>query len=119
MSRHTYCVPAAYTHDRDFQKDLNYLWRLIENKYEEDWRVAFNGDLILQVDEAFMERVLRDNPAEASLYFGAHEEHNPENERYEWSDFPEHLEGEYIITGVYDVSQRLVNGNRSYYFVQA
>jgi hypothetical protein len=31
---------------------------------------------------------------------------------------PEHLQGDYIIRGIYNLSQRLVNGPREYFFIQ-
>lgn len=100
------------------QTQLAYMWRLIEDKYDEEWRVEYSGAVVLNVDEALLERILRDNPAEASMYFGAKEEHNPEYEKYEWVDFPEYLIGLYSIQGVYDNYYRLVDGPRSYSFEQ-
>lgn len=117
MSRNTQITPEE-ANDPLLQAELDKLWDFIENKYEDEWRVEFNGTMSLQVTEGLLERILRDNPIEASLHFGAHEEHNPENERYEWSGFPEHLTGLYSITGVYSNHYTLVDGPREYFFEQ-
>jgi hypothetical protein len=116
----TYCVPAVLTSDGLFQRTIDKFWPLIENHYEEEWRVQHNGDLILTVDSDMLERVLQDNYAEAWIKFGSFAggmKEGPKFERF-MLQRPENLIGEYIIKGVYDASQRLVNGEREYFFLQ-
>lgn len=116
----TYCVPAALSNDAVFQMKVNKFWKWIENHYEEEWHVQANGDLILTVDSDMLERVLSDNYAEAWLAFGTFrggQTPPPESKRF-LLHRPENLMGEYIIKGVYDASQRLVNGPREYFFLQ-
>jgi hypothetical protein len=116
----TYCVPAALSNDAFFQGQLDKFWPFIENHYEEEWRVQANGDLILTVDDAMLERVLQDNYAEAWAKFGTYGggmKPGPKFERF-MLHRPEHLQGDYIIRGIYNLSQRLVNGPREYFFIQ-
>lgn len=114
--RETTVTPAeaGYKH----QQQLDDMWTLIENNYDEDWRVEANGALTLTVDYEMMSRVLSDHPQIVLEAFKAKEDHNPEYQKWEWVNFPEHLLGTYVITGVYDANQRFINHARRYYFVQ-
>lgn len=115
--RHTTIIPEeASTFYAEQQLDA--MWLLIENSYEEDWHVEANGDLTLEVDADMLTRVLEDNPEVAARSFSAHEEHNPENERYEWVNLPEHLCGTYTIKGVYNAKQQRLDVLREYFFTQ-
>jgi hypothetical protein len=104
------------------QKTLDTFWNLIEDKFDEDWHVAYNGDVTLEVDEALLERILASNPTVALTLFGAFEDHNPENEKYEWYNLPEFLLGTYTIQGIYAPDLSFIKGDyqtRTYYFEQA
>jgi hypothetical protein len=116
----TYCVPAALSNNGTFQHKVDKFWDWIEGRYQTDelWRVAANGDMILEVDEALLVKLLGDDGTKAYEDFDAYEEHSPEAAAWEWHDLPYDLLGTYIIKGVYDASQRLVDGERSYFFVQ-
>lgn len=113
MIRHTETTPKDIS-----QMQLELIWTSIETAYEEEWRIDANGDVTLTVDEDMLIRILDDNPS-ISATLGALEEHNPENEKWEWVGVPEHLFGTYTIKGVYDASQRFLwRGERTYFFVQ-
>jgi len=100
------------------QEDLDVMWGFIENHYEEEWRVEANGDLTLEVDGELLEEILSDNYAEAWFKFGTWAGgRNAEGESF-LLDMPLRLIGEYIIKGVYNANQRLVNGEREYFFLQ-
>jgi hypothetical protein len=114
----TYCVPAEFSNDAFFQAQLDKFWPFIENHYEEEWHVQANGDLILTVDGEFMEQVLMENYAEAWLKFGTFSGGRTAEGESFLLHMPTHLMGEYIIKGVYNASQRLVNGPREYFFIQ-
>lgn len=116
--RHTEVTPEEEANNTELQTRLNYFWRLIEDRYEDEWRVEYNGTVVLNVTEELLTKILSDNSAEASMYFGAYEEHNPEYRKYEWVNFPEDLIGLYAIEGIYNERQALVNGTRSYSFEQ-
>lgn len=116
--RHTEVTPEEEANNTELQTRLDKFWNMIEDFYEEEWRVEISGAIVLNVDKALLERILRDNPHTAKLHFGAHEEHNPEYRRYEWVDFPEDLIGLYAIEGIYNERQALVDGPRSYSFEQ-
>jgi hypothetical protein len=100
------------------QRELDTMWVMIENSYPEDWRVEANGDMTLEVDEDMLNRVLEDHPEIAELDLETYEMHNPENECYEWVNYPEHLIGTYTIKGVYNAAQVYVNHQRHYFFTQ-
>jgi hypothetical protein len=99
------------------QADLNAMWDLIENHFEEEWRVNLDGSVQLTVDNTMLERVMNDNSVLAFRLFGAVEEHDEEERKYVWLNLPEYLIGTYIIKGIYDANQRLVNGERAYSFI--
>ena len=114
--RETTVTPAEVGYK--YQQQLDAFWNLIENNYEEDWRVEANGDLILEVDADFIEQVCAVNPQIVFEAFKAYEMHNPEYEKWEWINLPEQLCGTYIIKGVYDENQRFINHARRYFFTQ-
>jgi len=87
------------TASKTSQYFLDTFWGLIEDHYEEEWRVQADGSMILTVDSDMFERVIQDNYAQMLPR-------------------PENLIGEYIIKGVYDANQRLVDGDRTYFFIQ-
>lgn len=121
--RKTYAVPARYSTQFMYQDQLNKFWNLIEDKYDEDWRVDSNGDLILEVDDNMLERILQDNYAPAWYNFGAYGggmKPGPKFERY-MLNRPEHLKGLYIIKGIYTPHLMFVpvgQQKREYFFVQ-
>lgn len=127
--RQTYCVPAAYSHSSLYQPQLEAMWKLIEDHYEEDWRVDLNGDVLLVVDSDFLHRILEDCASYSQEVWndfekttGVREEHNPEAQRWEWVNVPEHLQGTYYIRGIYrPEDMRLMAAalqKREYFFVQ-
>lgn len=100
------------------QEKLDAFWNLIENHYEEDWRVDANGDLILEVDGEFLEAILTENYSVAYYAFGTWAGgRNAEGESF-LLDLPLYLMGTYTIKGVYLPDQRYVSGLRTYFFVQ-
>ena len=101
-----------------FQEKLDKFWNLIEDMYEEEWRVQGDGSMILTVDSAMLERILKDNVATAWYAFGSFGGGQTEAGERFMIHRPEYLIGEYIIKGVYDASQRLVDGPREYFFIQ-
>jgi len=98
------------------QADLNAMWDLIEEHMEEDWKVNLDGSCSLVVDDRVMEKIFEQHPVDALTRFGAFEEHDEENRRYEWRNLPESLMGTYTIAGIYDANARYINGERTYYF---
>jgi len=83
-----------------FDKEMDKFWDLIEDKYEEEWRVEFNGTMSLQVTDALLQRIRRDNPEAA---------------RDLYSD---KFIGLWSIEGVYSNYYTLVDGPRTYSFEQ-
>ena len=114
--RHTETTPEGMN-----QNKLDQFWTLIEDKYEEEWRVDSNGEVLLVVDDELLERILTDNVATAWYTFGAHKGGlTPEGQRYFLSR-PEHLRGTYIIKGIYAPDLSYIPGDyakREYFFVQ-
>jgi len=100
------------------QDHLDTFWNFIENHYEEEWRVQADGSLILTVDSDMLDRVLLDNYAAAWIKYGTFRGGQTAEGKKFLIHRPEYLMGEYIIKGVYDEFQRLVNGERTYYFTQ-
>ena len=98
------------------QGKLDAFWNFIENHFEEDWKIAFNGDVILTVDDEFLEEILTANYAEAYLKFGTWRGgRNAEGESF-LLDMPLYLRGTYIIKGIYNANQKFINGTRTYFF---
>jgi len=118
MERKTNVTPDDWFTQTSMQNSLNLFWNLIENHYEEEWHVQANGDLILMVDSDMLERVLTDNYAQAWLNWGTFRGGQTAEGKKFLLHRPENLIGEYVIKGVYDASQRLVNGERTYFFTQ-
>ena len=116
--RHTEVTPEEVANDAELQKRLDHFWNMIEDFYDEEWRVEFSGAVVLDLTEALLEKVLRDNPHSSRLYLGTYEEHNPEYRKYEWVNFPEDLIGLYSIEGIYNERQARVDGTRTYFFEQ-
>jgi hypothetical protein len=88
---------------------------LIEDKYEDEWVVEYSGATNLRVDDAMLERILKDNISVAWHTFGAFFGGSKDGVRFFLSR-PEILKGLYSITGIYNERQALVDGPRSYYF---
>lgn len=104
------------------QEALDAFWNLIEDKFDEDWRVDSNGDVILGVDETMLVRILASNPTVALMEFGAYEDRNAEGYWWEWYNLPESLLGTYTIQGIYAPDLSYIKGDyqtRTYYFEQA
>ncbi len=81
------------------QAELDRFWDLIEDKFDEDWRVDSNGDVLLEVDDFLLDRVL--------VATGI--------------AFPDSLRGTYIIKGIYKPDLSYLRGDyqkRTYFFVQ-
>lgn len=116
--RHTNTTPDDWFTRHSMQNSLDLFWSLIENHYEEEWRVESDGSLILTVDSGMLERVLFDNYAQAWLNWGTFAGGQTEEGKKFLLRRPENLIGEYVIKGVYDASQKLVNGERTYFFTQ-
>lgn len=100
------------------QDKLDTFWNLIEDKYEEDWRTDYNGDVVLEVDDAMLERILSDNISTAWYTFGAHKGGQTEDGTRFFLSRPEYLKGTYIIRGIYDTRGYMERTRREYRFVQ-
>lgn len=108
----------AWEGNEPSQEKLDLFWQLIEDNPGLNWRVEYNGDVTLEVDETVLMVVLGENPLSAREFFGAWEEHSPEYEKYEWNNLPEDLLGTYTVKGIYDTRGYLESTNREYRFVQ-
>lgn len=97
---------------------LDHFWPLIVDNYQNLWHVAFNGDLVLEVDEDLLTRILDENYAVAYHEFGATKAGMKADGTRFYTSFPDFLLGTYIIKGVYDDKQRFVNHARRYFFTQ-
>lgn len=98
------------------QEKLDKFWELIENHYEDEWRVEYSGAVNLVVDDAMLERILSDNVAEAWYVFGSNRGGVDEHGHKCFTNRPEWLKGLYSITGIYNERQAYVGGPRSYFF---
>ena len=112
--RHTTVTPEGSVP----QTQLDRFWDLIETNYAEDWRWDYDGSVLLEVDDAMLRRICADHPEAAELDFETYEMHNPESERWEWVNLPEHLTGTYIIKGIYNAKQQRLDVQREYFFTQ-
>lgn len=99
MSRNTHVEPEEIN-DPLLQAQLNKFWDLIEDKYEDEWRVEYSGAMTLLVDGPMLERIFTENFKETTL------------------GYSEELKGLYSITGVYSNYYTLVDGPREYFFEQ-
>lgn len=119
--RQTKTTGTSYLELGTAQEKLNTFWNLIENHYDEDWRVDANGDITLEVDDAMLERILSDNISIAWYKFGAFRGGlTGEGVRF-WLSRPEYLKGTYTIKGIYAPDLSYVKGDfqtRTYFFVQ-
>lgn len=119
MTRKTEVTPESEYHKSStFQEKLDAFWNLIEDMYEDEWRVEFSGALILRVDDEMLERVLADNVGTAWYKFGSFRGGQTEKGNRFFISRPEELKGLYSITGVYNERQALVDGPRFYMFEQ-
>ena len=93
-------------------------WDFIENHYEEEWRVQANGSLILTGGQrdagSCAAGKLRGSVDQDGTFRGGQTARRQEVP----APPPRIPDGEYIIKGVYDEYQRLVNGERTYFFIQ-
>lgn len=117
--RQTITTGESYLSRR--QDKLDTFWNLIENHYEEDWRVDYNGDLILEVDGEFLEEILTENYSVAYYAFGTWAGgRNAEGESF-LLGLPLYLKGTYIIKGVYNDKGHWIHTTdqkREYFFIQ-
>lgn len=115
--RHTELPEEAPAFYRNlYMEKIDMFWNLIENSYEDEWRVEYSGAVSLVVDDAMLERILSDNVAVAWFTFGSNRGgETPEGVKYFLSR-PEWLKGLWSITGIYNERQTLVDGERSYFF---
>lgn len=99
------------------QEKLDAFWNLIENNYEDEWRVTYSGAVVLVVDDAMLERVLHDNVAVAWFKFGSNLGGWDENNHRYFTSRPEWLKGLYTIEGIYaPESMNYIGGERTYGF---
>lgn len=98
-----------------FQRTLDAFWDMIEDKYEDEWRVEYSGAVNLVVDDAMLERILKDNYPAAWLKFGTFMGGGKDGKKF-LLQRPEGLKGLYSIEGIYNERQALVDGARSYFF---
>jgi hypothetical protein len=114
-------IPEELPRELDFlyrdlwQANLDAFWELIENHYEEEWRVEISGAVVLVVDDAMLERVLDDNTSIAWYKFGSYKGGDEGGRRFFLSR-PEYLKGIWAIEGIYNGHQTYVGGERSYFF---
>ena len=69
--RHTELPGETNVYFGFFQEKLDAFWNLIEDKYEDEWRMEYSGAINLRVDDAMLERILNDNVETAWYAFGA------------------------------------------------
>lgn len=99
------------------QEKLDAFWELIENHYEDEWRVEFSGSVVLVVDDAMLERILNDNIAVAWYTFGSNKGGLDENGRNSFTNRPEWLKGLWSIQGIYaPTTMAYIGGPRTYHF---
>jgi hypothetical protein len=108
-------VSRFYTNESTREK-LDAFWELIENHYEDEWRIEISGIVSLVVDDAMLERVLNDNIAVAWYTFGSNKGGWDENNRRYFTSRPEYLKGLWSIEGVYNHKMAYVGGPRTYAF---
>ena len=118
--RHTTVTPEGTFTSVRAQENLDVMWNLIEDNYPEEWRLDSNGDVLLEVDDAMLERILMANYRLAYYEFGTYRGgQTPEGKRFLLRR-PEHLKGTYIIKGIYTEDFQLVFSDykhREYFFV--
>ncbi len=122
MIRKTHVAPGTvWSTLRGTQEKLHKFWNWIDGTpaTDEMWHVESNGDLTLEVDEETLTEILHDDWAKAYEDFDAYREVETGTGEIVIKGLPYDLLGTYIIKGVYDASQRLVNGERTYFFEQA
>lgn len=98
------------------QSKMDAFWNLIENSYEEEWRVEISGAMVLVVDDAMLERILNDNIAVAWFAFGSNRGGVDEHGNKSFTNRPEGMKGLWSIEGVYNAKQAYVGGPRTYHF---
>jgi len=98
------------------QEMMDAFWELIENHYEEEWRVEISGAVSLLVDDHMLERVLNDNIAVAWYTFGSNKGGVDENGLKSFTNRPEWLKGLWSIEGIYNDKQAYIGGERTYHF---
>jgi hypothetical protein len=108
-------VSRFYTNESTREK-LDAFWELIENHYEDEWRVEISGIVSLVVDDAMLERILHDNVAVAWYKFGSNLGGWDENDHRYFTSRPEYLKGLWSIEGVYNHKMAYVGGPRTYAF---
>ena len=99
--RYTETTGKASLNSMRAQDTLDQLWNLIEDKYDEEWRVDSNGEVLLVVDDVLLERIIADNPNITA-----------------WTNYPL---GTFIIKGIYAPDLSYIPGDytkREYFFVQ-
>lgn len=114
--RHTELPEETNVYFGFFQEMLDAFWSLIEDKYEDEWRMEYSGAINLRVDDAMLERILNDNVETAWYAFGAFKGGQDKTGRRFFLSRPETLKGLYSITGIYNERQALVDGPREYFF---
>lgn len=119
MIRKTHITPGT-GHAIPSEFDLDKFWDWIEGKpaTDEMWRLEADGGMVLVVDEDLLTRILSDDWTKAYDDFGVFEEREQETGAWVIHNLPYQLCGTYTIKGVYNADQRLVNGERTYFFSQ-
>ena len=107
-------------HPMASQFELDKFWDWIDGTpaTDEMWRVEANGDMTLVVDGETLAEILEDDITKAYNDFDTYTMQDRETGENEIYGLPFELCGTYTIKGVYDASQRLVDGERTYYFSQ-
>lgn len=101
------------------QHELDKFWDWLEAyPVEEMWRVQANGDMVLVVDEYVLTKILFDDQTKAYEDFEVFEERERETGAWVVHNLPYQLCGTYTIKGVYAANQKLVDGERTYFFSQ-
>lgn len=99
-------------------RDLDYVWAVIEDGFEEDWRVEADGTLVFELTEERLE-ALTEWDSDFTEWFECYEVYESDTGARYRENVPYHVQGFYRIKGVYNASQRLVDGERTYFFEQA
>lgn len=99
-------------------RDLDYVWAAIEEAFEEDWRVEADGTLVFELTEERLEALCA-NEDDFQEWFEYREYRESDTGAWVTVNVPYRVLGFYRIKGVYDASQYLIDGERTYYFEQA
>lgn len=101
---------------KPLQEALDAMWVLLENRSEDLFRMTELNEEVCVLDEDVLQQLVTLEPDYFLEHFGSYEEHDAENQRYEWRNLPDYLVGTYIIRGHYSTSGHLLSNPKLTYF---